>query len=73
MDDNTPIPTLNTRRVDEMENPRLQWLKSRLMGYHFTAQWTKGSSHSALDALSRNPVSNPQIVEEYDINTDQSY
>ena len=43
-----------------MENPRLQRLKSRLMAYNFTAHWTKGSSHNAPDALSRNPVSDPQ-------------
>ena len=39
------------------------------MGYHFTAQWTKGSGHSAPDVLSCNLVSNPQIADslaEYD-------
>ena len=68
-DHNPLIPILNTRHLDEVENPRLQRLKSRLMGYHFTAQWTKGSSHSAPDALSRNPVSNPHTEDslaEYD-------
>ena len=68
-DHNPLIPILNTRRLDEIENPRLQRLKSRLMGYHFTTQWTKGSSHSAPDALSRNPVSTPVMddsLAEYD-------
>ena len=68
-DHNPLIPILNTCRLDEVENPRLQRLKSRLMGYNFTAQWTKGSSHSAPDALSRNPVSNPcneDSLAEYD-------
>ena len=37
-DHNPLIPILNTRRLDEVENPRLQRLKSRLMGYHFTTQ-----------------------------------
>ena len=59
-DHNPLIPILNTRRLDEVENPRLQRLKSRLMAYNFTAHWTKGSSHNAPDALSRNPVSDPQ-------------
>ena len=54
-DHNPLIPILNTRWLDKVENPRLQRLKSRLMGYNFTAQWTKGSSHSAPDALSHNP------------------
>ena len=37
-DHNPLIPILNTSRLDEVENPRLQRLKSRLMGYHFTTQ-----------------------------------
>ena len=68
-DHNPLIPILNTRWLDEVENPRLQRLKSRLMGDNFTARWTKGSSHSAPDALSRNPVSNPcteDSLAEYD-------
>lgn len=68
-DHNPLIPILNTRRLDEVENPRLQRLKSRLMAYHFTAHWTKGSTHNAPDALSRNPVSDPQsedTLAEYD-------
>ena len=47
-DHNPLIPILNTRRLDDVENPRLQRLKSCLMAYNFTAQWTKG----APDALS---------------------
>ena len=68
-DHNPLIPILNTHCLDEVENPRLQRLKSRLMGYHFTTQWTKGSSHCAPDALSHNPVSNPLVEDsltEYD-------
>ena len=68
-DHNPLISILNTRHLDEVENPCLQRLKSRLLGYHFTTQWTKGSSHNAPDALSRNPVSNSSIndsLAEYD-------
>jgi len=67
---NPLIPILNTRCLDEIENPRLQRLKPQLNAYHFTVQWTKGSSHSAPDALSHNPVSDPQIgdtLSEYDV------
>ena len=60
-DHNPLIPILNTRRLDEVENPRLQRLKSCLMAYNFTAHWTKGSNHNTPDALSRNPVSDPQL------------
>ena len=53
------IPILNTHRLDEIENPRLQRLRSRIMAYNFTAQWNKGTLNNAPDALSRNPVSDP--------------
>ena len=39
------------------------------MAYNFTAQWTKGSNHCAPDALSCNPVMDPQTgdaLAEYD-------
>ena len=58
-DHNPLVPILNSRRLDEIENPRLQRLKSRLMSYNFTAKWIKGSVNDGPDALSRNPVSNP--------------
>ena len=58
--DHSPlIPILNNHRLDEIENPRLQRLRARLMGYNFTAEWLKGCNNSAPDALSRNPVSDP--------------
>ena len=58
-DHNPLISILNTRRLDEIENPRLQRLKSRLMGFNFTTQWTKGSDNHAPDALSRHPTTDP--------------
>ena len=36
------ISILSSHRLDEVENPRLQRLKTRLMGYNFTAGWRKG-------------------------------
>ena len=59
-DHNPLVPILNNHRLDEIENPRLQKLKTRLMAYNFTAEWLKGSQNDAPDALSRNPVSDPQ-------------
>ena len=59
-----------SHRLDEVENPRLQRLKTRLMAYNFTAEWRKGSQNDAPDALSRNPVSDPQpqdMLAEHDI------
>jgi hypothetical protein len=53
------VPILNTHRLDEIENPRLQRLKTKIMGYNFTAEWLKGAANVAPDALSRHPVSDP--------------
>ena len=54
------VPILNSHRLDEIENPRLQRLKTRVMAYNFTAEWVKWSLNNAPDALSRNPVSDPE-------------
>lgn len=36
--DHSPlIPILNSHRLDEIENPRLQHLRTRIMSYNFTA------------------------------------
>ena len=51
------LPILNSHRLDEIENPRLQRLRRRLMEYAFVASWCQGKKHSAADALSRAPVS----------------
>ena len=64
-DHNPLIPILNNHRLDEIENPRLQRLRTRILGYNFT-----GSNNSAPDALSRNPVSDSSphdILDELDI------
>lgn len=70
-DHNPLIPILNHHRLDEIENPRLQRLKMRLMAYNYTAQWLKGSKNDAPDALSRHPLHDPQTADalaELDIN-----
>ena len=69
-DHNPLVPILNNRRLDEIENPRLQRLKSRLMAFNFTAQWVKGSCNNGPDALSRNPITDPtseDTLAEFDI------
>ena len=47
-------------RLDEIENPRLQRLKSKIMTYSFSATCVKGDLNHAPDALFRNPVLDPQ-------------
>ena len=68
-DHNPLVPILNTHRLDEIENPRLQRLRTRLMAYNFTAQWLKGTHNEAANALSRHPHCPPSIgddLAEYD-------
>ena len=58
---NPLIPILNSHRLDEIENPRLQRLRTRIMSYNFTAQWVKGTKNEAADALSRHPLQTPCV------------
>ena len=70
------IPILNNHRLDEIENSRLQRLKTRIIGYNFTAEWVKGILNHAPDALSRNPVSDPQppeMLAEQDIDNNPAH
>ena len=60
--------TVVTHRLDEIENPRLQRLRTRLMAYNFTARWQKGSKHEAADALSCSPHSSPNQNAEQEAN-----
>ena len=59
--DHSPlVPILNSHRLDEIENPRLQRLRTRLLAYNFIAKWIKGKDNDAADALSRYPCSSPK-------------
>ena len=48
-DHNPLVPILNSHRLDEIENPCLQRLRTRLMAYNFTAEWLKGKENSMAD------------------------
>lgn len=73
--DQKPLVTiLNKRRLDEIQNQRILRLVMRTVDYNFTAEYIKGSTNIAADALSRNPVDEPsaddkQLEEEYRIHT----
>ena len=72
-DHNPLIPILNNHHLDELENPRLQRLKIRFMGYNFKAHWVKGSKNDAPDALACHPVQDPKMTDtlvELDIHDD---
>lgn len=59
------IPIINSKTLDEIENPRLQRLKMKMgeVG-SFTAVWVPGSQHKAADALSRNPTQDAETGDE---------
>ena len=52
------VPIINNHRLDEIENPRLQRLREKIMGYNMIAEWRKGKDNDAADALSRFPLQN---------------
>ena len=58
------VPILNTKSLAEIENPRLQRLREKLMAYTFTAVWKAGKTHHLPDALSRAPVDRPSPEDE---------
>ena len=53
------VSILDQQTLDEVENPRIQRLKERTLGYIFHTVWRKGKEHQIADALSRAPVSEP--------------
>ena len=59
-DHNPLIAIINNRCLDEIENPHLQRLKTKLMAYNFTAEWVKSKKNDTPDALSRNPLLDPE-------------
>ena len=63
-DHNPLISILNSKRLDEIENPRLQRLRMKIISYNFTAQWVKGSLNAGPNALSLYPTSEATGVDE---------
>ena len=53
------VPILNSYTLNAINNPRLQHLKEKIIGYVFTAEWHKGKSLAIPDALSRAPMDKP--------------
>ena len=59
------VPILNSKTLDEIENPRLQRLRMKISEAGvFTASWRAGAEHVAPDALSRAPVQDPEPGDE---------
>ena len=55
-DHNPLVPILNSHCLDEIDNPRLQLLKTKLMAFNLTAKWCKGNTNGAPDTLCLYPV-----------------
>ena len=52
--DNKPlIPIINSYRLDATQNPILQLLKEKIIGYVFTMKWCRGKLLTISDGLSR--------------------
>ena len=66
--DHKPLVGIFQKRLDEVENNRLQRFREKLLDYNFVVAWTPGKLHLIADALSRNPV----FQHEYDVNTNNS-
>ena len=58
------VPILNSKSLNEIENPRLQRLREKLIPYNFTTFWKKGKDHCIPDALSRAPIHKPNKDDE---------
>merc|ERR1712055_670890 len=58
------VPILNSKSLNEIENPRLQGLREKLIPYNFTTFWKKGKDHYIPDALSRAPIHKPNKDDE---------
>ena len=58
------IPILNEKCLNQIENKRLQRLRSKLDHLNYTATYIKGSLNYEADALSRAPIDPPEPEEE---------
>ena len=57
--DHRSLVGIMTKNLADIENPRLQRLREKLLPYSFSLHYIKGSSNTISDALSRFPVERP--------------
>ena len=58
---------INGKNVDAINNPRLQRILSKLLGYTFTVEYVPGKLNFIADALSRAPVFQPEEEDHQDV------
>ena len=50
------VSILDKKNLGEIENPRLQRMKEKILKFNFKTNWISGTKHQIPDALSRAPV-----------------
>ena len=53
----------------EVQNPRLQRMREKVLPYTFTLKWVAGKGHHIADALSRAPLFAPADLDDMHIDT----
>jgi hypothetical protein len=66
--DHNPLLGVFQKPLGEIDNPRLQRLRTKVASYTFTIEWQAGKGHHIADALSRSPVwsANSEISEDFE-------
>ena len=61
--DHRPLLGIFSKPLADIANPRLVHMSVKVMSFNFKMVWLNGKNNVMTDALSRNPVSNPEQYE----------
>ena len=67
--DHKPLEGIFKKDLFEVQNPRLQRMREKLLPYTFTVKWVAGKEHHIADALSRAPLFAPADLDNMYIDT----
>ena len=67
--DHKPLEGVFKKDLFEVNNPRLQHIREKLLAYTFILKWVAGKSHHIADALSRAPLFQPADLDDMIIDT----
>ena len=68
--DHRPLEGIFRKDLFEIPNPRLQWIRVKLVEFNITVKWVPGKSHFIADALSRAPLFSPPTPDEEEFTID---
>ena len=71
--DHKPLEGVFKKDLFEVNNPRLQRIREKLLPYTFSLKWVAGKSHHIADALSRAPLFQPADLDDMVIDTARTY